>query len=73
MRSRAGPTSDEQAVRAPSTALPTSERLISDWNRRDKSMEVGDYPTEGWRFWAMLTGIVMIGLFGLMMAVVVRG
>jgi len=36
-------------------------------------MEVGDYPTEGWRFWAMLTGIVMIGLFGLMMAVVLRG
>jgi hypothetical protein len=25
---------------------------------------VGDYPTEGWRFWAMLAGIVMIGLLG---------
>jgi len=35
-------------------------------------MEVGNYPTEGWRFWVLLAGIAMIGFLGLVMVLVVR-
>jgi hypothetical protein len=30
-------------------------------------MDLANYPTEGWRYWAMLAGIAMIGLFGVVM------
>ena len=35
-------------------------------------MDLGNYPTEGWRFWVLLAGIVMAGLLGLVMVLVVR-
>jgi hypothetical protein len=35
-------------------------------------MEVGNYPTEGWRFWALMAGIAVIGLIGVAMVLVVR-
>src|SRR3954469_22243778 len=54
--------------RGPCLTSPISARLISHQSERDRSMEVGNYPTEGWRFWALLAGIAMIGLLGLVMA-----
>ena len=51
---------------------PISERLISDPSERDRSMDLGNYPTEGWRFWVLLAGIVMAGLLGLVMVLAVR-
>jgi hypothetical protein len=56
----------------PCLTSPISARLISDLSERDKSMEVGNYPTEGWRFWALLAGIAVIGLIGVAMVLVVR-
>ena len=47
-------------------------RASSARRQRDRSMEVGNYPTDGWRFWALLAGIAMIGLLGLVMVLVVR-
>ena len=35
-------------------------------------MDLANYPTEGWRYWAFLAGIVMIGLLGLVMMLLVR-
>src|SRR4051795_3152824 len=58
--------------RGPCLTSPISARLISHQSERDRSMEVGNYPTEGWRFWALLAGIAMIGLLGLVMVLVVR-
>jgi hypothetical protein len=51
---------------------PISERLISDQSERDRSMDLGNYSTEGWRFWVLLAGIVMAGLLGLVMVLAVR-
>jgi hypothetical protein len=50
-----------------------SERPAGDQSERDTSMAIGDYPTKGWQFWAMLAGIVMIGLLGGVMALIARG
>ena len=35
-------------------------------------MAVGDYHTEGWRFWATLADIDMIVLLGVVMMLIVR-
>src|SRR4051794_1161980 len=58
---------DPGEPRSPCLVSPISERLISDQSERDRSMDLGNYPTEGWRFWVLLAGIVMAGLLGLVM------
>ena len=63
---------DPVELRGPCLTSPISARLISHQSERDRSMEVGNYPTDGWRFWALLAGIAMIGLLGLVMVLVVR-
>jgi hypothetical protein len=34
---------------------------------------IGDYPTEGWRLWAFVAGLVLVGLVGEMLMLVVGG
>jgi hypothetical protein len=34
---------------------------------------VGDYPTEGWRFWVFLLGVTLLGAIGLIVMLAVKG
>jgi hypothetical protein len=36
-------------------------------------MAMPDYPTEGWRLWAFIAGIVAVGLFGVLLMLLVGG
>ena len=33
----------------------------------------GDPPTEGWRYWAFIAGLVVVGLFGVFLMLTIGG
>jgi hypothetical protein len=34
---------------------------------------LGDPPTEGWRYWAFIAGLVVVGLFGVFLMLTIGG
>ncbi len=76
--------SDEEAI--PSSQVPTAFTLGSPLKARrmsnqhralllvPKEMSVfGDYPTQGWRYWAFMTFVVALGIIGFALMFAVTG